>query len=154
MSLITLEVCFSASFLVERITGLKCMKPEWSGDYLKIIKTNCNTHDSSQHWIWTRNNQLMHVNTLQCLGRGKRYAVVSDYWYLVLGECISTDTKQRWKCKGNANFLSIKWNLFMYMDNLDEYIYGTNSDKLGISQWKNWRRFPSNQSLCSKGKLI
>ena len=153
MSLISLEICFSASFLVERITGSKCMKPELvSGKYYYIIKTNCNTHDSSQHWIWTRNNQLMHVDTLQCLERGPRYLPASDYWYLVLGECVSTDTKQRWQCQGNANFLSIKWNLLMYLDNSNKYIYG--DDNLKTNQWKNWRRFSSNQNLCSKGKFI
>ena len=151
-SLISLEICFPASFLVERITGSKCMKPEWSGDYLKIIKTNCNTHDSSQHWIWTRNNQLMHVDTLQCLERGPRYYRFSHYWYLVLGKCISTGTKQRWKCQDNVNFLLIKWPLLMYLDNSNKYIYG--DDNLKTNQWKNWRRFSSNQNLCSKGKFI
>ena len=152
MSLISLEICFSASFLVERSTGSKCMKPELPGKYY-IIKTNCKTHDSSQHWIWTRNNQLMHVDTLQCLQRGPKYKwSFSNYWYLVLGKCISTGTKQRWKCQGNANFLLIKWKLLMYLDNSWENIYGI--DNLVTGKKKNWRRFPSNQHLCSKGKFI
>ena len=145
-----MEICFSASFLVERISS-KCMKPDLKYRHY-IVRTSCDTTDSSQRWIWTRNKQLMHADTLQCLERGPRYSAVSAYWYLVLGKCISTDTEQRWQCHGNANFISIKWKLPMYLDNSNKYIYGI--DNLEISQWKNWRRFPSNQRLCSKGKFI
>ena len=151
--LISLEICFSASFLVERISS-KCMKPVNS----YIENTSCDTTDSSQHWIWTRNNQLMHVDTLQCLGRSEEYLSTITFWwyYLILEECISTDTDQRWQCKNDANFLLIWQNLqlFMYMGNSGRYVYATNSDKSKYNQGKNWRRFPSNQRLCFKGKFI
>ena len=126
----------SSSFLFQ---SKKCMIP-FRG-YLK--KTTCNVINSNQHWIWTRNNQLMHVDTLKCLQQGKRSGN-SQFWFLVLQDCNSTETKQFWKCQGQT------FSLKNY-DTINLYI------SIGIA-WgttlykpQAWSQYSSGKYLCSRG---
>ena len=158
----------SNSFLVERI-GFKCIAPEWNNELVTQYHYNnretCNVSDSNQRWIWTPNNQLMHVNALKCLQQGFLQFIGSNsgnsYFNLVLEECMSTQTKQLWQCLGQksqyfVNFQSKTSKLYMYMDQfpLDQpaYIYGTNADT--YSERLKWHRLPSKRSLCSKGTSV
>ena len=123
----------SSSFLFQ---SKKCMIP-FRG-YLK--KTTCNVINSNQHWIWTRNNQLMHVDTLKCLQQSERFG---DYWLLVLQECKNTETKQFWKCQGQTFFLKNDNTINLY---IIDRAWGT------IRKIKHTlSRYSSGKYLCSKG---
>lgn len=153
----------SNSFLVERIGSMKCIAPEWNNELLTYHYSNretCNVSDSSQRWIWTPNNQLMHVNALKCLQQGFLQFIGSNsgnsYFNLVLEECMSTQTEQLWQCLGqkSQNFVNSpsKTYMYMYQRSKRPYIYATNGDK--YSERLKWHRLPSNQSLCSKGTSV
>ena len=101
----------------------------------------CNVNNSSQHWIWTPNNQLMHVDTLKCLQQGKRSGV-SQFWYLVLQECNSTETKQLWKCQGQKVSLKNYDTINLHISNR---AWGTTHYKQALS------RYSSGKYLCSQG---
>ena len=125
----------SSSFLFQ---SNKCMIP-YNG---YIAGRTCNVNNSNQHWIWTPNNQLMHVDTLKCLQQGKRSGK-SQYWYLVLQECKNTETKQFWKCQGSTFFLKNDVTINLYI--IDRAWVTTRKIKHALS------RYSSGKDLCSKG---
>ena len=126
----------SSSFLFQ---SKMCMTP--NNGYL--VGRTCNVNNSNQHWIWTPNNQLMHVNTLKCLQLGRKQDANLYFWYLVLQECNSTDTKQFWNCQAQIVFLK-------HYDTIKLYIYdkawGTT-----IATRHELGRYSSGKYLCSKG---
>ena len=123
----------SSSFLFQ---SKMCMTP--NNDYL--VGRTCNVNNSNQHWIWTPNNQLMHVDTLKCLQQSERFG---DYWLLVLQECKNTETKQFWKCQGQTFFLKNDNTINLY---IIDRAWGT------IRKIKHTlSRYSSGKYLCSKG---
>ena len=126
----------SSSFLVQSIAK-KCMTP-YNG---YLAGRTCNVNNSNQHWIWTPNNQLMHVDTLKCLQRGKQ---LDDplFWSLDLQDCKSTETKQLWKCQGQTFSLKNYDTINLYIKNR---VRGTTFHKEALS------RYSSGKYLCSKG---
>ena len=132
------KICITAlssSFLFQ---SKKCMIPK--NGYLE--GRTCNVNNSNQRWIWTPNNQLMHVDTLKCLQQGKRL-VKSQYWFLGLQECNSNETKQFWKCQGQTFSLKNYDTINLYIINR---AWGTT---LKIKQALS--RYSSGKYLCSKG---
>ena len=123
----------SSSFLFQ---SKKCMIP--NSGYL--AERTCNVNNSKQHWIWTPNNQLMHVDTLKCLQQSERFG---DYWLLVLQECKNTETKQFWKCQGQTFFLKNDDTINLYI--IDKAWVTTRKIKHALS------RYSSGKDLCSKG---
>ena len=123
----------SSSFLFQ---SKKCMIP-YNG---YLAGRTCNVNNSNQHWIWTPNNQLMHVDTLKCLQQSERFG---DYWLLVLQECKNTETKQFWKCQGQTFFLKNDNTINLY---IIDRAWGT------IRKIKHTlSRYSSGKYLCSKG---
>ena len=116
------------------------------------IKTaNCNSSDPFQRWIWTRHNQLFHVETSKCIQqgkmfpgkmfRGKMYA-----WHLGLEECNVSETKQQWKCE--ADYLRKDF----YVDRQQHFMYITNGNARIFAKENaptNWKRYESNSRICS-----
>ena len=132
------KICITAlsnSFLFQ---SKKCMIA--NNGYL--AERTCNVNNLNQHWIWTPNNQLMHVDTLKCLQQGKRYED-SQFWYLVLQECNSAETKQFWKCQGQKVSLRNNDTINVYM--IDKAWVTTHKTKYALS------RYSSGKYLCSKG---
>ena len=125
----------SSSFLFQ---SKKCMIPFY-GNFGERI---CNVNNSNQHWIWTPNNQLMHVDTLKCLQRGKQSGNSKD-WYLDLQECKSTETKQFWKCQKQTFSLKNYDTINLYIRDIP---WGTTRK---IKHPLN--RYSSGKYLCSKG---
>ena len=125
----------SSSFLFQ---SKRCMIP-YNG---YLAGRTCNVNNSNQRWIWTPNNQLMHVDTLKCLQQGKRL-VKSQYWFLGLQECNSNETKQFWKCQGQTFSLKNDDTINLYIINR---AWGTT---LKIKQALS--RYSSGKYLCSKG---
>ena len=123
----------SSSFLFQ---SKKCMIP-YNG---YLAGRTCNVNNSNQHWIWTPNNQLMHVDTLKCLQQSERFG---DYWLLVLQECKNTETKQFWKCQGQTFFLKNDDTINLYI--IDKAWVTTRKIKHALS------RYSSGKDLCSKG---
>ena len=134
----------SESFLVRNTT---CIKPNLVRRQYFVDQTVCNEDVSTQHWIWTRDNQLMHVRTLRCLQAPQRANGGNNY-YLDLKECDMNKTRQLWSCKGKHFFLETL-NLYMsYRENLQHIFATTASDS---NQQTKWARYESGKKLCFKG---
>ena len=121
-----------------------------------VLKRDCNATDYWQRWIWTRNDQLMHVDTLKCLQCPVHTRLDTiAIWRLFVAECTSIETRQLWQCQGqnNSNFWSNTSKLYLYQAFSYKEIYGINMYFELFSQGMKWRRFPSNESLCFKGKF-
>ena len=139
---------------------MDCISPklERQNNTYYVLKTVCDANASWQRWIWTKNDQLMHVDTLKCL-QSPPYPGLYLWlrtWLLFLVEWTSTETKQIWQCQGlkSINFWSNTSKLYMYQEFFtNDYVYGININNYFISEYTKWRRFPSGQSLCSNGKF-
>ena len=132
------KICITAlssSFLFQ---SKKCMIP--NNGYL--AGTTCNVNNANQHWIWTRNNQLMHVDTLKCLQQSKRSINNPQFWHLFLQECNSIETKQFSKCQGKTFSLKNNDTINLYTS---DRAWGTTYYKQALS------RYSSGKYLCSIG---
>ena len=126
----------------------QCIKPNLVDRQYFVDQTVCNEDVSTQRWIWTQDNQLMHVRTLRCL-QAEQHANGGKNYYLVLKECDTNKTRQLWSCKGMAFFLKMS-NLHMsYKEKLHIFaITAPNSN-----QQTKWARYKSGKILCFKGMV-
>ena len=112
----------------------------------------CNDSEKKQRWIWTPNNQLMHVDTLKCLQLGEQDEKGNSYWRIVLKECNHSKGKQLWKCKGQQGQIETSKGIKLYMTK-EHLVWGTtyNIQNRNQTTWTRYRS--SDKNLCSKGML-
>ena len=121
-------------------------------NHLTLAK--CNSSDPSQKWIWTKHNQILHVNTLKCIQRGAAYrdsSTITLYMDLSLKNCVLLETEQQWQC--NAHFLqnlqrtvfdSSGQELIMYITYTNDIINAQKNSPTG------WKRGGTNmEKICS-----
>ena len=118
-------------------------------DNLKAAK--CNSSDPLQKWIWTRHNQLLHVDTLKCIQQGQEYSGTNYTWYLGLEECNISETKQKWNCYGyllQKSFVDSLGQPRSIRITQEKY---TILAKLGANEW--WQRYGNSKTICSSCML-
>ena len=120
-------------------------------DNLKAAK--CNSSDPLQKWIWTRHNQLLHVDTLKCIQQGQEYSGTNYTWYLGLEECNISETKQKWNCfdyllqKPFSDSLGRPRSIRITQEK-----YTTILAKLDVDE--RWKRYgPNLKTICSSCML-
>ena len=114
----------------------------------------CNSSDTSQKWIWTRHNEILHVKTLKCIQHGVAYLDPSNTFYMNLGleKCNILKAEQKWKCHGP--YLE-KPKTFYYNGSSPHimritYTKDINHSIIAKSNGeKRWRRGTNMENICS-----
>ena len=140
------------SFMVQQSTSPhKCIT--YNKLNQKIMAAECNSTDPLQKWIWTRHEQLYHVETSKCIQQGQRQKSRTLLtWYLGLQECNMSETKQKWQCFGNFIKKSI-------IDDQSRtrivYVTFESTDMLKLAETTtNWRRYGVDQKVCFLGTYV
>ena len=112
--------------------------------------SKCNSTAISQRWLWTKNGQFLNMKNLQCIAIG--YKLQGNFSFsLRLQKCIAHERKQVWRCS-QQNLYNVKdkaQNGHLYFKQ-DKHYNRVVSHKSAALQWK---RYGSNQTLCSEGKM-
>ena len=115
---------------------------------------------TANRWIWTRNNQLLNVRTLKCLGMARTSSYIDGIGLVprvFFKTCNASDDRQLWQCQKKCFFQNKKSKTYMN--------YGNSISQLvllfhGTGSYSCWTRYPSTrETLCSQtssyiGKLI
>ncbi len=136
------------SFMIELYNAGMCITYDRS-DNLKAKK--CNSSDPFQEWIWTRHNQLLHVDTLKCIQQEQEYSGTDYTLHLGLKECDISETKQKWNC----NSLLLEKPLVSPGQKLLVRIaHKMNTILAKVGAGTQWRRYKSmNEKICSSRML-
>lgn len=118
-----------------------------------ITAAECNSTDPLQKWIWTRHEQIYHVETSKCIQQGQRQDPTLFTWFLGLEECNMSETKQKWYC--NGEFIQKDFFNAQSQQHIVYMTFESNILKLAKSPIY-WGRYGAQQrvNICSSGMFL
>lgn len=137
----------NTSFLVYQTAIKLCLYPRKPSTHMQYVTVGkCDPRKKDQHWIWTKNKQLLNLFTLKCLEVSDNYIGLLR---LVLNICNASNLRQLWQCEGKDQFFLYHTKLFMeprsQLGNIYVRLFRT------ARRFGKWKRYElSNQSLCSR----
>ena len=144
------------SFLVYQRSMKVCMHPLAPSTYPSYVTASksCDVSNITQHWIWTKNMQLLNLFTLKCLQMSDVYLRVptrrNSYPRLALDFCNASNSRQLWRCGGRRKHVfvlrSAKTKKYMNFGNTNQYVILYDVD----GGWSIWSRNPpsNDKTLC------
>ena len=134
----------SDSFLAKHSWG-SCMVPLPS-DQAGLTVDTCDVSNTRQHWIWTKNNQLLNIHTVKCLQTSEIPIFREKYPKVSLTPCNASDLKQIWKCRPKSSLFYLEYEkAYLNFGNVQKYVIVYS----GTWLYSWWGRYQTDQSLCS-----
>ena len=112
--------------------------------------SKCNSTAISQQWLWTKNGQLLNMKNLQCIAIG--YKLQENVSFsLTFQKCVANEKTQVWRCDPQDSYNvreKMKSGYLYYRHDHDNNRVVSNK-----SAALKWKRYGSNEALCSEGKM-
>ena len=111
----------------------------------------CNSSARSQRWLWTKHGQLLNLDNWQCITAAWKVHK-RNYYFLSLTKCLGNNKNQVWNCQQNDPYYIWQQQSRGYLHYGNFYYYITSYQEK--SKALKWKRYGSNQTLCSEGNIV